>query len=359
MSRAVSPQPTKFSASKASSQSSKVSKVSRDALGAALGCFAQGKVLIVGDVMLDAYLTGDAERISPEAPVPVVHVTEERHLLGGSGNVARNIASLGGQAVLIGARGADLAGERLADLLQDSSVQHELSVLEDRPTIVKTRILARGQQMLRFDRELIHPFTETEEKAVLQMASAHMGQCKAVVVSDYGKGLVSPSFMQGLRQQIGTSPIPVLVDPKPQNLMTYKGVTLLTPNAVETGASVHMPVKTPAEVVAAGRAIMRLLDCPYLVTTLGAGGMAVFEGEDSVRHLPTVARKVFDVTGAGDTVIATIALALSVGVPLLEACILANHAAGIGVGEIGAAAVSAAQLQAAIAAEAQPIIESW
>lgn len=330
-------------------------------LTAWIHAFSQGTVLIVGDIMLDTYYSGDADRISPEAPVPVVHVTEERHVLGGAGNVARNIAALGGKAVLLGVRGDDAAGEQLACLVAASAMRADISVHPARPTTVKSRILARGQQMIRFDREQTDVYTFEEEEALLNRVAQHLAGCGAVVVSDYGKGLVTASFMRGLQARLNALPIsmPILVDPKPGNIDAYAGVTLLTPNTKETSESVHMPVSSPETVVQAGRALMRRLGSKHLITTLGAEGMAVFEDQQTTRHIPTMARKVFDVTGAGDTVIATTALALAVGAPLLEASVLANHAAGVVVGEIGAATCTADQLVEAVTEAPTLRVEDW
>lgn len=321
----------------------------------------RGTVLILGDVMLDTYLSGDADRISPEAPVPVIRIEEERHVLGGAGNVARNVTALGGKALLLGMRGDDAAGERLSSLLKEEGIQAALHVHPSRPTTVKSRILARGQQMLRFDQELTTPFTGQEEDALLQAAEELLQQCQAIVVSDYNKGLVTPSFMQGLKKRLSKlpHPLPVLVDPKPGNINAYTGVTLMTPNIKETGELAQMPVHSKQDVVAAGRTLMRRVGCEHMLTTLGSDGMAVFETEDRIRRVPTVARKVFDVTGAGDTVIATIALALSAGISLFKASILANHAAGEVVGEIGAATCSNERLYQALEDSPTVAVEDW
>jgi rfaE bifunctional protein kinase chain/domain len=205
-------------------------------------------------------------------------------------------------------------------------------------------------------------------RELLERTAGELPACGAVVVSDYGKGMISKEFMHGLRDlvnNIGASGknIPVLVDPKPQHFMLYKGVTLLTPNAKETSESVNMPVKTSQDVVSAGREVLRRLGAEHLVTTLGSQGMAVFESEQRIWHIPTTARQVFDVTGAGDTVIAVLALGLASGLPLVQACLLANYAAGVVVAQVGAATVSAAALEEAISAIAQtgaaPVISAW
>jgi rfaE bifunctional protein kinase chain/domain len=324
-----------------------------------IAAFGRARVLIVGDLMLDVYLFGEAERISPEAPVPVVRVGAEKRLLGGAGNVARNISSLGGQAVLVSARGRDQAGDCLEDFLAAEGIQANLVLDCAGETTLKTRILARGQQMLRFDRETLAPRSRSHEEEVLLRARGELETCGAVVISDYGKGLITPYLLRNLLRQVRSlpRPIPVLVDPKPQNLAAYEGVTLLTPNVKETGELTRMPVRTPADIAAAGRALMERLGCPHLVITLGAEGMAVFENQRIIRHIPTVARQVFDVTGAGDTVIATLALALALEAPLLQACALANFAAGLVVAEIGAAVATGPALAGNIASA--PVFEDW
>jgi len=327
----------------------------------AIQSLADARVLIVGDVMLDSYLTGDAERISPEAPVPVVRVDGERHLVGGAGNVARNITALGGASMLIGMRGSDSAGKDLEHCLERDRVDFSLLTLQNRPTTVKTRVLARQQQVVRIDREDASPLRKAQIRELLERTVKELPACGAVVISDYGKGLISKEFMQGLREVISATGrrIPVLVDPKPQNFMLYKGVTLLTPNAKEASESVNMPVRTGKDVVSAGRKILRKLGAQHLVTTLGGRGMAVFENEERIWHIPTAARQVFDVTGAGDTVIALLALGMAGGLPLVLSCLLANYAAGIVVGQVGAATVDAAALEEAVSVLPAPVIGDW
>ena len=326
-----------------------------------IGTLANARVLILGDIMVDEYLTGDAERISPEAPVPVVRIEGEKRLVGGAGNVARNITALGGRAILVGVRGADAAGQIMEACLDRENITHSLLRLDLRPTTVKTRIMARQQQVLRFDKEDASPFTDEQNASLLRLAASHLAECDALILSDYGKGMISESIISGLQtliQHAGKN-IPILVDPKPQNVPLYKGVSLLTPNAKETSEATRMPVKTPEDIIRAGQYIIEQLGCEHLVTTLGARGMAVFEHSTAVWHIPTVARQVFDVTGAGDTVIATIAMGLAVGLDLVPACLLANFAAGIVVGQVGAATTTPQQLAEALASQPQPYIARW
>ena len=318
------------------------SALTQERLEGCLDRYSEGKVLIIGDIMLDKYLHGDAERVSPEAPVPVVLVENESEFIGGAGNVARNIKALGGTPVLVGVRGADNYGAALELLLTQSGVEFDFLVTANRPTTVKLRVLARKQQMLRIDWEDNTVLAQGIAKELLNKVEAHLEGVGAIVVSDYGKGIVSDEFFVGLHALLNrtTRSIPLLVDPKPQNTKSYGGVTLLTPNAKETGAMAGLRTDGKQAILAAGKAIMQELGCPYLVTTLGADGMAVFCHDASVWHIPTAAQQVFDVTGAGDTVIGAIALGLASGSDLVEAAILANYGAGIVVGQVGAATAS-------------------
>lgn len=326
-----------------------------------LAAFPECRVLIVGDLMVDEYLMGDAERISPEAPVPVVLVAEDKRLLGGAGNVARNIRALGGQPFLVGVCGKDAAGLELSRCLAEDDIEAELFTLHGRPTTTKTRILARQQQIVRVDREDTSPLDDMTVSDILRRIARELPRCHAIVISDYGKGLVSSSLVSGLLALVHGDGrhLPVLVDPKPQNIGAYRGVTLLTPNAKETSEAVRLPVKTREQILAAGRAFMKATESPHLVTTLGPQGMAVFHSPDEVWHIPTTALQVFDVTGAGDTVIAATALSLAANAPLVRACIFANYAAGIVVGEVGAAVATPEQITHALATLPLPLVERW
>ena len=307
------------------------------------------RVLVVGDIMLDAYLMGDADRISPEAPVPVVRIESERYLLGGAGNVARNIAALGGVATLAGAVGEDGSASQVRSLVNAEGIRSALIPFSGRPTTVKTRIMARRQQMLRLDQEDARPFSAAEQEAVLDVLAAELADHDVVILSDYNKGLVSAPFMARFRALLAGCghPVKVLVDPKPGNAALYGGSYLLTPNTKETGECAGLPVRNREEILAAGRAILEKVGCPYLLTTLGPDGMALFSGPD-VWHVPTMAQDVFDVTGAGDTVIASVGLGLAAGLELLPACVLANYAAGLVVAQVGAAVASSQALRQVI-----------
>lgn len=307
------------------------------------------RVLVVGDIMLDAYLMGDADRISPEAPVPVVRIERERYLLGGAGNVARNIAALGGVATLAGAVGEDASASQVRSLVNAEGIRSALIPFSGRPTTVKTRVMARRQQMLRLDQEDVRPFSAGEQEAVLAVLAVELADHDVVILSDYNKGLVSAPFMARFRALLAGCghPVKVLVDPKPGNAALYGGSYLLTPNTKETGECAGLPVREREEILAAGRAILEKVGCPYLLTTLGPDGMALFSGPD-VWHVPTMAQDVFDVTGAGDTVIASVGLGLAAGLDLLSACVLANYAAGLVVAQVGAAVASPEALRQVI-----------
>lgn len=335
--------------------------LTQERLEACLDRYSQGKVLIIGDIMLDKYLHGDAERVSPEAPVPVVLVEKETAFIGGAGNVARNIKALGGTPVLVGVRGADNYGAALELLLTQSAVEFDFLVTANRPTTVKLRVLARKQQMLRVDWEDSTALADGVARELLSKVETHLDGVGAIVVSDYGKGIVSKEFFDGLHALLDKKErsIPVLVDPKPQNTEAYAGVTLLTPNAKETGAMAGMRVSDKNAILEAGGAIMQKLGCPYLVTTLGADGMAVFCHDGSVWHIPTAAQQVFDVTGAGDTVIGAIALGLASGSNLVEAAILANYGAGIVVGQVGAATARAEAIKDLVREAEGGAISRW
>lgn len=330
-------------------------------LAADISRFRGGKVLLVGDIMLDEYLEGDAERISPEAPIPIVRVEASRLLLGGAGNVARNIATLGGGAHLISVCGSDTKGDTLSMLLEQEGITAGLQRLAKRPTTLKTRVIARNQQMLRIDHEDTAPLAQTETDALLRAVESVIDEYPVLIVSDYGKGVVSRELMEGLcglRDRSATKPR-ILVDPKTPNFPLYKGVHLLTPNAKETSEGAGLPARNREEILAAGQAIFAKLGCDHLLTTLGANGMALFLAPETVWHIPTAARKVFDVTGAGDTVIATLALGLASGLNLLDSCVLANYAAGVVVGDVGASTVTAATLEKVVLAAQDPGVSLW
>ena len=307
------------------------------------------RVLVVGDLMLDEFIWGRVARISPEAPVPVVEVTGQSFHLGGAGNVAANLRSLGGEVVLAGVVGADAAGERVKKALRDLGIVPALAVSEGtRPTTVKTRIVANRQQVVRADREVTLDLTGPLEEALLSCLSEHLASCRAVLVSDYEKGVVTPRIMKLVLDSSRRRRIPVLVDPKVGHLKRYKGVTVVTPNQLEAEQATGLRIGDDRALRAAGQRLLTLLGCAAALITRGEHGLSLFEKGRKAVHIATAAREVFDVTGAGDTVIASLALALCAGARLHEGAALANYAAGVVVGKVGTATTTADEVLRAL-----------
>ncbi len=306
------------------------------------------RVLVVGDVMLDEFLWGRVSRISPEAPVPVVEVTRQSFHLGGAGNVAANVRSLGGEASLVGLVGRDGASERVAEALREAGVQPHLVTAEDRPTTVKTRIVAHSQQVVRADREQTHEIEGLAAEAIRRTLRAELPRADALVISDYQKGVVSAALLACALPLARRRRTPTLVDPKLRHFPLYRGVTVVTPNQLETEQATGLRLRDERELVAAGRRVLSLLGCRAALITRGEHGMSLFERGRRPLHVDATAREVFDVTGAGDTVIATMALALAAGATLPEAAQLANAAAGVVVGKVGTAQASPDELLQAL-----------
>ncbi len=312
--------------------------------------FAGARVLVIGDIIIDHFLWGTVSRISPEAPVPVVNVNREELLLGGSANVLRNIISLGGQGALCGLIGDDPMGEKAVALVQALGASSEGMVRGQRPTTVKTRVVAQSQQIVRFDREETGvPARETLE-AMLQYLEGHVDEFDAVVVSDYAKGVINEQLMSTLRQLLlgirarKRKRLPLIVDPKPSNLHYFVGATVITPNHHEAIRMSGIAIDDERGLLAAARQIREEIGCEAVLITRGEAGMALLEGDQDLVTIPTMAKEVYDVTGAGDTVAATLSLGLAAGCAMTEAAILANYAAGIVVGKVGTASVSADEL---------------
>lgn len=309
-----------------------------------LSQFKAAHVLVVGDVMLDRYWHGITERISPEAPVPVVHVTEQDERPGGAGNVALNLAALGAGVSLIGRVGDDAAGQILQSKLEGAGIDCQFRHEPKKPTITKLRVLSQHQQLIRMDFE--ESFSQSkEEHPLLPLIQREISKANIMIVSDYGKG--SMGSVQTLIQAAKKTNIPILVDPKGSDFSIYKGATILTPNVKEFTHIVG-PCSTDAELVTKARGLIRELDLKGLLITRGAKGMTLVYGGEPEAHLPAHAHEVYDVTGAGDTVIATLGAALGSGIELKAAVALANHAAGIVVGKLGAATVSVPELRLSI-----------
>jgi D-beta-D-heptose 7-phosphate kinase/D-beta-D-heptose 1-phosphate adenosyltransferase len=308
------------------------------------------RVLVLGDVMLDQFLWGKVGRISPEAPVPVVEVTSETYHLGGAANVAANVRALGGLAVVAGVVGDDAAGARVRSALAEAGIEDALSAAGGRPTTVKTRIIAHHQQVVRADRESAEAVAAPVARALLDRVRAALPSCGAVILSDYHKGVVTAGVMKEVAALARRRRVPVLVDPKVAHFALYRRVALVTPNQAEAEQATGVRIRSAADVLTAGEAILRRLRCDAALITRGEQGMSLFEPGRRPLHIPTAAREVFDVTGAGDTVIATIALARCGGASLPDAARLANLAAGVVVAKVGTA--TAAPEEVAAAAEA-------
>ena len=311
----------------------------------AIGQFPKCRVLVVGDLMLDSFIWGVVNRISPEAPVPVVEVREESQLLGGSANVAHNVASLGGRAAVAGVIGNDLAGHELLRLFKDISI-HTAGLIaeEDRPTTMKTRIIAQHQQVVRFDREWRAPLKKDTIERIIRFLEENLSSFDGIIVSDYAKGVVTREFLDALRLLISGTTIPVIVDPKVQHADFYRSFTMVTPNHHEASQMSGIEIQDEDALLRAGKILLERLECQTVLITRGKDGMSLFHHDGQVVHIPTVAQRVYDVTGAGDTVIAAVTLGVVAGLSTEEAALLANLAAGIVVGEVGTATVSAEQL---------------
>jgi D-beta-D-heptose 7-phosphate kinase/D-beta-D-heptose 1-phosphate adenosyltransferase len=311
--------------------------------------FKRCRILVVGDVIMDEFIWGRVDRISPEAPVPVVEVDRESLMLGGAGNVVNNIVALGGQVVLCGVIGNDPMGRELERILGKMSSPTRGLVVEDRrPTTIKTRVVAHSQQVVRVDREDRGPVTQNSIEKILAALKDELASSDAIVVADYGKGVVTQSLMDGIRSLSRDSQTILAVDPKVQNLALYKSVTLITPNNQEAQLMSGINIEDQRSLKLAGNHLLQELGCQMVLITHGDKGMTLFEGDGQSTQIDTVARKVFDVSGAGDTVISTFTLALAAGLTARQAAVLANFAAGLVVAEVGTATVSAPRLKEAL-----------
>ncbi len=303
-------------------------------------------VLVVGDVMVDEFVWGRVERISPEAPVPVVEVQREALLLGGAANVVNNIRALGGAVFLAGVMGKDAMGGHLIDELKKINVATDgIVTLSDRPTTIKTRVIAHHQQVVRFDREKRVKIDEKTTDRIISYAESLGKKIRAVVISDYGKGVINERLVSGLVDYAKKKDLIVSVDPKVENFSIYKGVTVITPNHFEAGSGVGNKIVDDESLLVTGKLILSTLGCENVIITRGEDGMTLFEAKGDIVHIPTVAKEVFDVTGAGDTVISTLTLAVAAGASMRDAAVISNYAAGIVVGKVGTAIVTAEELR--------------
>jgi len=314
-----------------------------DQISAGMG---KSKILILGDIMLDEYLFGAVSRISPEAPVPVVEITSDRYLLGGSANVAANIRAIGDEPVLLGTVGEDEASVKLSQLLKEKRISSDFVVNDpSRRTTIKTRVIANNQQVVRTDRENLHELDQDIEDKVFTRFKAVADEISAVIISDYGKGVITLSLLEKVIEVCLEKDIFIAVDPKETHFHNYRKVSVITPNHHEAGFAYGKRIRTEQDLMEVGNGLLEKLQAKSILITRGADGMSIFRSGENPTHIPTFARKVYDVTGAGDTVIATFVSAICGGADLVEAAVVANAGAGITVAEVGTATVTIPQLK--------------
>ncbi len=301
--------------------------------------------------MVDEYIWGSVSRLSPEAPVPVVEVKAESFRLGGASNVAANIQSLGGSAVLVGVVGSDLPGERLIQEIEAAGMKSDGVVIDrTRPTTIKTRVVAGSQQIVRFDRESIADLSKEAADRVLEMVTTQLADVDAVLISDYAKGVICKRIARQIISLARRCRKIVVVDPKVHHFSLYKGATVITPNHHEALAFARLPAWGQEDLLAvAGKELLQKLEVQAILVTRGEAGMSLFE-DGRATHIPAVTKEVYDVTGAGDTVLAALAMAMASGASLREAAFIANHAAGVVVGRAGTATISREELLTALKA---------
>jgi rfaE bifunctional protein kinase chain/domain len=310
--------------------------------------FSRAGVLVVGDIMADHFIWGRVSRISPEAPVPVVEVRKDSFMLGGCANVLNNIFSMGGRVYLAGVIGSDETGRRLLAEVRGRGVDTGGMVVEEgRPTTLKTRIIAHGQQVVRFDLEDRKAVQAKSIRKILSYIRSVRNGLGALVISDYNKGVVTGSLLEGIRKEIAGLSIVTCVDPKQRDFSLYHGFDIITPNHHEAGNAAGEEMQNGRDHVRVGMKLMQRYDFKAILVTRGEEGLSLFERDGRMRHtpFPTEAREVYDVTGAGDTVIGVYALCMAAGASFREAAYIANHAAGIVVAKVGTATVTREELK--------------
>jgi rfaE bifunctional protein kinase chain/domain len=311
--------------------------------------FSNVKVLIVGDVMLDRYLWGSVNRISPEAPVPIVNVNKTSLVLGGAANVAANVAGLGAKPILIGVTGNDPEAKTLAEVLDKSNISSEfLMPLKERRTTIKTRLVAHNQHVVRFDQETTNSVSEAETNSVFEQIENALGEASIIIISDYAKGLLTDSLLTRLITSAKGKNKFILVDPKGKDFSKYQGATILTPNRREAAEAANLDENTENLIEKAGKKLLDDLSLQALLITQGERGLTLLQKDLEIFHLEALARNVYDVTGAGDTVIASFAVAIGAGADYYEAAKFANISAGLVVEQIGTTAITKEMLETEI-----------
>jgi D-beta-D-heptose 7-phosphate kinase/D-beta-D-heptose 1-phosphate adenosyltransferase len=321
----------------------------RKALLDQIDAFPDARVMVIGDVMIDHFIWGGVNRISPEAPVPVVNVTSESLCLGGAANVVHNIRTLGGKVYAVGVAGDDSLGRKIVQDLKALNLSTDgIIIANGRPTTVKTRIIAHSQQVVRFDREEASPLHPDTEEKLTKYIQRMVSKVDAILISDYGKGLISGELMEKLLSLTKAENKPVIVDPKVKNIHLYRGVTIITPNQTEASEAIGVKILTDTDSSRAAELLRERIECDSVLITRGEHGMTLLEKNGACTHIPTLATEVYDVTGAGDTVVSVLALALTTGAALKVAALLANYAAGIVIRKVGTATVDREELKKAI-----------
>jgi len=323
-----------------------MSYLNENGLAALEKAFSKAKVGVIGDLMLDRYMFGAVSRISPEAPVPILEMHTKEVRLGGAANVGHNIRTLGATPLLFGVAGVDAKGELMKSMLEEHGMSSVGIVSDhDRPTTVKTRVIANSQQMLRIDDEKKHPVSDRVEETLFTLIESHLPELSALVFEDYNKGVLSSRLIRRLIEAARAQNVPTFVDPKYDNFFEYKHVTLFKPNRAEMEDALGMRIRSNEEIDQAGKKVLDLLSAENVLLTLSEKGMRLFSRDASEPFaIPTRARQVADVSGAGDTVIATLAVASACGTSLREAAIMANRAAGIVIEELGIVPIQQKQL---------------
>ena len=327
-------------------------KNNRKQLTKCIDLFPKTRTLVVGDIVLDHYIWGKVSRISPEAPVPVVNVTKENLLLGGAANVVNNIHALGGIVRVCGVIGNDEPGRQIVHLLRSQGIRTDgLIVEQDRPSSIKTRVIAHSQQVVRFDRETKNKIEKDTHRRIFDYVKKQILEgLEAIVISDYCKGVVTKELVRDIVRLAKKNGLIVSVDPKVTHFGIYSGVTILTPNIKEASIGSRIEIEDERSLLKAGALLLKKLKCKAVLITRGEQGMSLFEQQGKITHIPTVAQEVYDVTGAGDTVISALTLAMAAGADAVDASILSNYAAGIVVGVVGTATVKPDELKKRIMA---------
>src|SRR3989338_286353 len=316
---------------------------------AILNDFKKARVLVIGDLVMDHFIWGKVRRISPEAPVPVVEVNSESLMLGGAANVVNNIHSLGGKVLVCGVVGKDDMGKNLMRELRLKGIVSDGVIVEERrPTSVKTRVIAHSQQVVRFDREKKDKIHLDTMKGIMDYIKEKIRFVDAIVISDYAKGVISEELVEEVISLAKKKGKPVAVDPKVSHFDFYKYATIVTPNNDEASKASGIEIENEAGLLRAGEVLLNKLGSDAVLITRGEHGMSLFENNGEITHIPTVAKEVYDVSGAGDTVIGTVALSMASGASLKEAAVISNFAAGIVVGKIGTATVTPKELKDAV-----------